>query len=59
MSSLGFRLVQLIALALQLDKNHFDHAFQDPMIFLRPLHYNAEKSSEEAGVYGAGASLSR
>ena len=55
--ALGFRLVQLIALSLDLDKHHFDPYFQEPMAVLRPLHYSAHISSEKEGIYGAGVLL--
>lgn len=53
-SCLGLHLVQLLALALNLPKDYFDQSFREPMAYLRPLHYSAEKSSEEAGIYGSG-----
>lgn len=53
-SQLGFHLVQLLALALHLPKGYFDTFFQQPMTYLRPLHYSNEKSSEEARIFGAG-----
>lgn len=49
------RLVQLLALSLDLPADAFRSKFDPPMIYLRPLHYAPDISSPEAGVYGAGA----
>jgi isopenicillin N synthase-like dioxygenase len=53
--SVGFRLVQLLALAIGVDEHYFDEAFQDPMAVLRLLHYAKEESHPEDGVYACGA----
>lgn len=56
LSLLGLRLVQLIALSLQLPSNFFDDAFQDPLALLRLLHYDGRISSDpEKGIYACGA----
>jgi len=56
MSSLGLKVVQLLALSLGLPSAHsFDEAFQEPMATLRLLHYSAEPSRPENGIYGCGA----
>ena len=55
MCAVGLRTVQLIALALGLDKHYFDDNFSQPMAALRLLHYDAVKSRPEEGVYAAGA----
>lgn len=49
------RLLRLIALSLGLPADHFASFFSSPMIFLRPLHYAAQVSKPDDGVYGAGA----
>jgi isopenicillin N synthase-like dioxygenase len=54
-SSIGFRVVQLIALALGLEKTHFDEHFQGPIATLRLLHYAKRKSQPEIGIYACGA----
>ena len=54
-SNVGFRLVQLLALAIGVDEHYFDDAFQDPMAVLRLLHYAREESRPEDGVYACGA----
>jgi len=54
-SSVGFRLVQLLALAIGVDEHYFDDAFQDAMAVLRLLHYAKEESRPEDGVYACGA----
>lgn len=55
MEALGFRLLRLLGLSLGLGPDYFAPYFTRPMVFLRPLHYSAEVSSEEGGVYAAGA----
>lgn len=55
MVHLGLRLVRLLALALRLPADYFEDSFQKPMSFLRPLHYTDEVSSEEMGLFAAGA----
>mmetsp|Transcript_15232 Transcript_15232/g.23703 ORF Transcript_15232/g.23703 Transcript_15232/m.23703 type:complete len:326 (-) Transcript_15232:63-1040(-) len=55
-SELGFRVVQMLALAIGLeDQHYFDDDFTDPMAAMRPLHYAAEKSNPEKGVFACGA----
>ena len=52
----AFRLVQLLALAIGVDDEHyFDAAFEDPFAVIRLLHYAKEKSQPEEGVYACGA----
>ncbi|DBB09057.1 TPA: hypothetical protein ACH3X3_007680 [Trebouxia sp. C0006] len=52
---LADRLLPLIAIALQLPTDFFDMHFDKPMIALRPLHYSAQTSLPDEGIYGAGA----
>eukprot|EP00850_Spirogloea_muscicola_P002873 SM000011S19051 [mRNA] locus=s11:585407:588738:- [translate_table: standard] len=54
---LGLRLLKHVACALDLDVGHFlqPGMFDDPMLFLRLLHYSEEQSRPEEGVFGAGA----
>lgn len=51
----AFRCLRLLALSLGLPVDHFAPFFTRPMVFLRPLHYSAERSDVEGGVWGAGA----
>lgn len=56
MSSLAFQMVQYIALAIGLSSKHyFDNDFQNPMAFLRLLHYSNEKSIPDEGIFACGA----
>lgn len=52
---LGMRLLRLLALSLDLHPDYFAPMFDRPMIALRPLHYAAQKSDPDGGVFGAGA----
>ncbi|CAB9528406.1 oxoglutarate-Fe(II) type oxidoreductase [Seminavis robusta] len=54
-SRLGFRVTQLLALALELDQSYFDPHFQEPMPFIRLLHYANETSKPEEGIFACGA----
>lgn len=51
----GFRVVQLLALAIGLDEHFFDDAFANPITTLRPLHYAKETSKPDDGVFACGA----
>ena len=56
MSSVGLKVVQLLALAIGLPTKHFfDDAFADPMALLRLLHYSSAPSCPSKGIYGCGA----
>ncbi len=55
MKQISFQLVQLLARALDLDKHYFDECFQEPMAFLRLLHYSKEKSDVDRGIFACGA----
>lgn len=56
LTRLGYRLLPLIALSLNLSQDYFLPYFSEsPMIFLRPLHYPPIPSSEAAGIFAAGA----
>ena len=48
------RLLDLIASALDLPRGYFEPHFVDPILTLRPIHYTAEQSDVEGGVFGAG-----
>lgn len=54
-SDVSFRLVQLIAQAIGLDRHHFDDNFTENFATIRLLHYAAEKSRPQEGVYACGA----
>ncbi|CAM6118539.1 unnamed protein product [Calypogeia fissa] len=53
--NLGQAVASLIALALDLDGDFFQSVFTTPMVALRLLHYTAEPSRPEEGVFGCGA----
>ncbi|KAJ4777697.1 2-oxoglutarate (2OG) and Fe(II)-dependent oxygenase superfamily protein [Rhynchospora pubera] len=55
--NVGFRLISLIAIALNLDENFFTKigALDSPMGFLRLLHYPGEIPESDKGKYGASA----
>jgi len=55
MMALGARMLRVLALSLGLPPAHFERHFTSPMVFLRPLHYDATRSDPDAGVFGAGA----
>ena len=58
MINLSLRLIELLALSLDLPRDHFNFAFKSPklpMYFLRPLHYFNQKSSDEDKIYACGA----
>ena len=56
MKEIGFTVVQMIALSLNLPKQYFDSYFDtNPMAFLRLLHYSSERSEIEEGIYACGA----
>jgi isopenicillin N synthase-like dioxygenase len=56
-TKLSRRVTGLVALALNLEESYFEKSgFLDcPMATLRLLHYSAEKSDLERGIYGTGA----
>ncbi|KAL4425630.1 hypothetical protein ABPG75_009646 [Micractinium tetrahymenae] len=53
-AALGFRLLCLLGLSLGLGADYFAPLFARPMVFLRPLHYSAEKSDPAQGLFAAG-----
>ncbi|XP_022732379.1 2-oxoglutarate-Fe(II) type oxidoreductase-like isoform X3 [Durio zibethinus] len=55
--SAGMKLISLVALALNLDEDFFQKlgALNEPMAFLRLLHYPGDVDSSREGVYGASA----
>lgn len=52
---LARRLMQLIALALDLPETTFDHAHEHPMVTLRLLRYPPHPADAPDGLFGAGA----
>jgi len=54
-TDVGFRMLELLALSLGLERRWFHDKFSHPMIALRPLHYSAEVSRLDNGVMAAGA----
>jgi isopenicillin N synthase-like dioxygenase len=54
-TTLGVQVVRLLALAIGLPENSFDESFTKPLAVIRLLHYAAEQSKPEEGVYACGA----
>jgi isopenicillin N synthase-like dioxygenase len=54
-NGVGFRLLRLLALALDLDAEYFLPHFDAGMTMLRLLHYSAERSAPSDGVFACGA----
>lgn len=56
MSDLSLEVTRLIALAIGLEDAHaLDEHFREPLSFVRLLHYAAQKSEPDQGVYACGA----
>lgn len=55
MRSLAQRLMQLMALALGLEEDYFDHTHNNPMITLRLLCYPPQPAGADERTFGAGA----
>ena len=55
MHRLGLRLVELVALALNLPRFSLHSLFTRPIEVLRLLHYSSRQSDPSAGLFGAGA----
>lgn len=55
--NVGRRLIPLIALALNLDATYFNKPgmMDEPLAFIRLLHYPGKSSSSESGIIGASA----
>lgn len=49
------KVLNLINEALELPEGYLDPFFVDPILTLRPIHYTAEVSDVQDGVFGAGA----
>ena len=54
-SKIALRLVQLLAMSLDLDETYFDKDFEEPTATLRLLHYDNKRSLPEQGIYACGA----
>ena len=52
------RLLQLLALAMELPANFFAPRFDHPVSNIRAVHYSADPSDPEAGIFGVGEHLS-
>ena len=52
---LGFRLLKLLAISLEVSEDYFIRFFEQPMLMLRPLHYEGRISEPSKGVFRAGA----
>lgn len=55
MNTLSLRLMQLMALSLNLPENYFDAACTDPMVTLRMLRYPPHPEGADERTFGAGA----
>lgn len=55
MNILSLRLMQLMALSLDLPEDYFDAACHDPMVTLRMVRYPAHPEGADARTFGAGA----
>lgn len=55
MNRLSVRLMQLLALSLDLPEHHFDAACHDPMVTLRMVRYPAHPPDADDRTFGAGA----
>jgi isopenicillin N synthase-like dioxygenase len=55
LNALGFRLLRLLAISLDLPPDFFLAFYQQPMYTLRPLHYPGRISEPSNGIMGAGA----
>jgi len=55
MLGLARRLMQLLALSLQLPEDYFDHTADSPMVTLRMIRYPAHPADADARTFGAGA----
>ena len=53
MRQLALRLMQLLALSLDLPEDYFDHTHQSPMLTLRLLRYPPHPESADALTFGA------
>jgi isopenicillin N synthase-like dioxygenase len=54
MQALALRLMQLMALSLDLPEDYFDHTHQNPMLTLRLLRYPPHPVGADALTFGAG-----
>lgn len=54
MQRLALRLMQLMALSLDLPEDYFDHTHQNPMLTLRLLRYPPHPEGADALTFGAG-----
>lgn len=50
-------MLDLINKALDLPEGYLHPYFEDPILTLRPIHYTAEVSDVQDGVFGAGMPL--
>jgi isopenicillin N synthase-like dioxygenase len=55
MNALSLRLMQLMALSLDLPEDYFDAACKDPMVTLRMLRYPPHPEGADERTFGAGA----
>ncbi len=56
-TALGMRLLRLLALALNMEPDFFLPMFQQPMLFLRPLHYIPRRSQPDQVLLAASSAL--
>lgn len=55
MQALSLRLMQLMALSLELPEDFFDHTHDNPMVTLRMLRYPPHPADADDRTFGAGA----
>jgi isopenicillin N synthase-like dioxygenase len=55
MNALSLRVMQLMALSLDLPEGHFDGACHDPMVTLRMVRYPPHPADADERTFGAGA----
>ncbi len=55
MNALSVRLMQLLALSLNLPEHYFDASCHDPMVTLRMIRYPAHPADADERTFGAGA----
>lgn len=55
MNRLSERIMQLMALSLELPEHHFDASCRDPMVTLRMIRYPAHPADADDRTFGAGA----
>lgn len=55
MKDVSFRLIKMLAMALNLPISYFEQHFEEPLAVLRLLHYTNEVSDVDKGIFACGA----